>query len=94
MDAPFNLENIRRMRGDVRAVLPAFGKGRIDNDTLSTCLAIAAEAGTYRILQSTSGLNAIKLMEEVSGTLSDALKAVMLKHLPEALVVQMFMAPK
>jgi len=84
---------IRRMRAELRACLPAFERGRMDNETLSACLALLAEAGAIRVLGSTQGLDAVDVMREISTELSRALKTALLRYLPEAVVFELFQAP-
>lgn len=96
-----DLELISRLRSELRAVLPELRQGAVSNNTLSACLGLMTEATTIRLIQEIQRLRGTRigmdepkaLSEEVAKALSDALSAIVLKHVPDAGILHGFKAP-
>lgn len=93
-----NIETVKNLRKTLRACLPDLSKGVASNETLSACFSLLTEALTLRLVvelqllrrAQIEGREADDLMREVSERIGGVLSDIMLKHLPDASVVNAF----
>ncbi len=91
-----DIAKTRAIRAEIRASIPAYRTGIVDDDSLSAALATLSELLVFRVLNSrgqTTDSESIALVAEASEGVSEAMAVFLAKYLPGSKITKLFRHP-